>query len=229
MRQRANRRIAEAFCGDEARVAAFTSSESFPSTFQIMRERNPSEPEFPLSSPPPSSVPGNPCRYVSCDSPRTRESSLHLSLSLLHLLHLSLSFSPASLLSLSFSPRMSRTARNSYRFTREERRERDPRGRITRYRRSHFRSCATWMHRTRPMIARRLSLFRRRLDISGAMLAAQNVLSGSQLWSRAWANRERKDPFTYRTPVRLSFFLLSVQTPLDSRLVSTFHIHIDFD
>lgn len=32
----------EAFCGEEARrAAAFTSSEPFPSTFQIMRERNP--------------------------------------------------------------------------------------------------------------------------------------------------------------------------------------------
>lgn len=30
----------EAFCGEE-RAAAFTSSEPFPSTFQIMRERNP--------------------------------------------------------------------------------------------------------------------------------------------------------------------------------------------
>jgi len=29
-----------------------------------------------------STVPGNPCRYVSCDSPRTRESPLSVSLSL---------------------------------------------------------------------------------------------------------------------------------------------------
>lgn len=165
----ANRRIDEAFCGDEARVAAFTSSESFPSTFQIMRERNPPPlPESPL--PPQVSCPG--IRVGTYHATRrARENPLYLYLS--------------------FSPHTANGAQQLPFYRRGEER-RDPRDRITRYRRSHFRSCATWMHRTRPMIARRLSLFRRRLDISGAMLAKCTLASRVQLWSHAWANRERR-------------------------------------
>lgn len=109
LRERANRRIAEAFCGEERRAAAFTSSESFPSTFQIMREALPGPlPLFP--------------KYRARESVSVRIMRLaaHARIS---------SFCLSLSLSLS-TPRMSRMARNSYRFTGEKRR--DPRDRITR-------------------------------------------------------------------------------------------------
>lgn len=62
----------EAFCGEEARRG-----------FYIFRAVSINFSNHARAKPPfRSTVPENPCRYVSCDSPRTRGSSLSLSLAL---------------------------------------------------------------------------------------------------------------------------------------------------
>lgn len=100
--ERASRWIAKPFVERRRAAAAFTSSEPFPSTFQIMHERSPR----PV---PRDTVLENPCRYVSCESPHARE------------------FPPSLSLSRSLFPRAAHTTggvQSSYRFTGEER---DPR------------------------------------------------------------------------------------------------------